>query len=234
MPRRLGSHGALLALGALVLVSTVARVVLSRGVDAPWIAPDEHLYGLVGRSLVNGDGFTIVGEPVPFYSFLYPLFVGLAQLGTSAATGLDGRAGRAGARHVRDRDPRVPLGPSTRRRSARALRSHVDRPHPRPRLQRAPDERGALLPGRGRRGLGARRLPPRPDAQPSAPLRRGARRRRRDPAPGSRLRRSPRRRTRDPRSRRALARPVPPCPGLPGRARSGRDRLARLEARVGR
>ena len=88
MPRRLGSHGALLALGALVVVSTVARVVLSRGVDAPWIAPDEHLYGLVGRSLVNGDGFTIVGEPVPFYSFLYPLFVGLAQLGTSAATGL--------------------------------------------------------------------------------------------------------------------------------------------------
>ena len=88
MPRRLGSHRPLLALGALVVGSTVARVVLSRGVDAPWIAPDEHLYGLVGRSLVNGDGFTIVGEPVPFYSFLYPLFIGLAQLGTSTATGL--------------------------------------------------------------------------------------------------------------------------------------------------
>ncbi|MGH3129102.1 MAG: hypothetical protein ACRDPX_14365, partial [Gaiellaceae bacterium] len=88
MPRRLGRHGALLALGALVLVSTVVRVVGSRAVDAPWIAPDEHLYGLVGRSLVHGDGFTIVGESVPYYSFLYPLFVGLAQLGTSAATGL--------------------------------------------------------------------------------------------------------------------------------------------------
>ena len=88
MPRRLGTHGALLALGALVVGSTVARVVLSRGVDAPWIAPDEHLYGLVGRSLVHGDGLTIVGEPVPFYSLLYPLFVGLAFLGTDAATGL--------------------------------------------------------------------------------------------------------------------------------------------------
>ena len=88
MLRRLGPHGALLALGALVLVSTVVRVVGSRSVDAPWIAPDEHLYGLVGRSLAHGDGFTIVGQSVPYYSFLYPLFVGLAQLGTSAATGL--------------------------------------------------------------------------------------------------------------------------------------------------
>jgi hypothetical protein len=88
MPHRLGRHGAVLALGALVLVSTIVRVVGSRAVDAPWIAPDEHLYGLVGRSLVHGDGLTIFGDTVPYYSFLYPLFVGLAQLGTSAATGL--------------------------------------------------------------------------------------------------------------------------------------------------
>ena len=88
MPRRLGRHGAALALGALVVASTLVRVAASQAVDAPWIAPDEHLYGLVGRSLVHGDGFTIVGESVPYYSFLYPLFVGLAQLGTSAATGL--------------------------------------------------------------------------------------------------------------------------------------------------
>ena len=88
MPRRLGSHGAVLALGALVVASTVVRVALSRGVEAPWIAPDEHLYGLVGRSLVNGDGLTIAGDAVPFYSLLYPLFVGLAQVGTEAATGL--------------------------------------------------------------------------------------------------------------------------------------------------
>ena len=78
----------MLALGAIVLASTIVRVALSRGVDAPWIAPDEHLYGLVGRSLVHGDGLTIVGEPVPYYSLLYPLFVGLAGLGTDIATGL--------------------------------------------------------------------------------------------------------------------------------------------------
>ena len=88
MPHRLGRHGAVLALGGLVLASTVVRAVGSRAVDAPWIAPDEHLYGLVGRSLVHGDGLTIFGDAVPYYSFLYPLFVGLAQLGTSAATGL--------------------------------------------------------------------------------------------------------------------------------------------------
>ena len=64
------------------------RFVGSRAVDAPWIAPDEHLYGLVGRSLVHGDGFTVVGESVPYYSFLYPLFVGLAQLGTVGRDGL--------------------------------------------------------------------------------------------------------------------------------------------------
>ena len=88
MPRRLGSHGAILALGALVVVSTLVRFALSRGVDAPWIAPDEHLYGLVGRSLVHGDGLTIVGGAVPYYSFLYPLFVGLASLVADVATAL--------------------------------------------------------------------------------------------------------------------------------------------------
>ncbi len=88
MPRRLGSSRPALALGALVVVSTVARIVLSRGVDAPWIAPDEHLYGLVGRSLVSGEGFTIAGGQVPYYSFLYPLFVGLALLGDDVSTGV--------------------------------------------------------------------------------------------------------------------------------------------------
>jgi hypothetical protein len=88
MPRRLGRHGALVALGALVVASTLVRFALSRGVDAPWIAPDEHLYGLVGRSLVHGDGFTVVGESVPYYSLFYPLFVGLTAAAADIATGL--------------------------------------------------------------------------------------------------------------------------------------------------
>ena len=64
-------------LGAIVVGSTLVRFALSHGVDAPWIAPDEQLYGLLGRSLVSGDGLTLLGEPIPYYSILYPLLVGL-------------------------------------------------------------------------------------------------------------------------------------------------------------
>lgn len=88
VPRLFGRPRPVLALVVLLAGSTVFRLVLSRGVDAPWIAPDEHLYGLVGRSLVSGDGFTIVGGGVPYYSFLYPLFVGVALLGDDVASGV--------------------------------------------------------------------------------------------------------------------------------------------------
>jgi hypothetical protein len=77
MPRRRRLDLALVALGGLVVVSSAARFALSHGVDAPWIAPDEQLYGLLGRSLVAGDGLTLLGQPIPYYSLLYPLFVGL-------------------------------------------------------------------------------------------------------------------------------------------------------------
>ena len=77
MSRRRGIDRALVALGALVVVSTAVRFVLSSGVDAPWIAPDEQLYGLLGRSLVAGDGLSVLGERIPYYSLLYPLLVGL-------------------------------------------------------------------------------------------------------------------------------------------------------------
>ena len=77
MPARRRPDRALLALGALVALSTGLRFALSRGVDAPWIAPDEQLYGLLGRSLVSGDGLTLLGQPVAYYSLLYPLLVGL-------------------------------------------------------------------------------------------------------------------------------------------------------------
>jgi hypothetical protein len=86
MPSRLVGRGAALALGALVVASTVARFAFSRGVEAPWIAPDEHLYGLVGHSLVRGEGLTILGEAIPYYSLLYPLFVGLPTLAADVTT----------------------------------------------------------------------------------------------------------------------------------------------------
>jgi hypothetical protein len=91
--RRGALDRALLALGALVLVSAAARFALSRGVAAPWIAPDEQLYGLLGRSLVRGDGLEILGEASPYYSFLYPLLVGLPFLGNELSAGVTGVQG---------------------------------------------------------------------------------------------------------------------------------------------
>jgi hypothetical protein len=88
MPSRRGIDHAALALGGLVVLSTVVRFTLSRGVDAPWIAPDEQLYGLLGRSLVSGDGLTLLGEPVAYYSLLYPLLVGLPFVWTNLEDGV--------------------------------------------------------------------------------------------------------------------------------------------------
>jgi hypothetical protein len=88
MSRRRGIDRALLALGGLVVVSTAVRFGLSRGVDAPWIAPDEQLYGLLGRSLVAGDGLTVLGERIPYYSLVYPLLVGLPFAWTGLEEGV--------------------------------------------------------------------------------------------------------------------------------------------------
>jgi hypothetical protein len=79
---------ALLFVGAIVLASAAARFLLSRGIETPWIAPDEHLYGLLGRSLAAGDGLTLLGQPAPYYSTLYPALVGLPLLVTDVATGV--------------------------------------------------------------------------------------------------------------------------------------------------
>jgi hypothetical protein len=46
-------------------------------VSVPWVAPDEMIYGLLGRSLYQSGSLTILGGPTPFYSALVPTFVGL-------------------------------------------------------------------------------------------------------------------------------------------------------------
>jgi hypothetical protein len=88
MSRRRRIDRALLALGGIVIVSTEVRFALSNGVDAPWIAPDEQLYGLLGRALVAGDGLTLLGEPIAYYSLLYPLLVGLPFVWTNLEDGV--------------------------------------------------------------------------------------------------------------------------------------------------
>lgn len=90
VPRHRAFGRPFVALVALVLASTAVRFALSRGVAAPWIAPDEQLYGLLGRSLVAGDGLRVLGESVPYYSILYPLLVGLPFVGNDVAGGVAG------------------------------------------------------------------------------------------------------------------------------------------------
>ena len=88
MSRRQGIDRALLALGGLVVVSSAVRFALSSGVEAPWIAPDEQLYGLLGRSLVAGDGLRRAGRAIPYYSLVYPLLVGLPFAWTGLEEGV--------------------------------------------------------------------------------------------------------------------------------------------------
>ena len=64
-------------LAALVLVSAALRFAAASGMPTPWITPDETLYGILGRSLWLDGELAVAGEPVPFYSFLHPLLVGL-------------------------------------------------------------------------------------------------------------------------------------------------------------
>ena len=66
---------ALLAL--LVAASTVLRTYAAWGVGSPWIAPDEMIYALLGRSLWESGSLSILGAETGFYSLLYPLLVGL-------------------------------------------------------------------------------------------------------------------------------------------------------------
>ncbi len=61
---------------AVVFASAVLRIVASRSLEAPWIAPDEMIYGLLGRSLWETGHGSLLGQPAPFYGG-YPLLVGL-------------------------------------------------------------------------------------------------------------------------------------------------------------
>ena len=64
-------------LSLLVAASTVLRTYAAWGVGSPWIAPDEMIYALLGRSLWETGTLSILGAETGFYSLLYPLLVGL-------------------------------------------------------------------------------------------------------------------------------------------------------------
>ena len=77
------------ALAALVLLSTGLRTWAALEVPVPWIAPDEMVYGLIGRSLWLHGSLTILGGPTPYYSLLTPLLVGLPLAAFDLGTGFD-------------------------------------------------------------------------------------------------------------------------------------------------
>ena len=77
------------ALAVLVLVSTVLRAWPAVAVPVPWIAPDELVYGLLGRSLYLHGSLDILGGPTPFYSLLTPALTGFPLSAFGLDTGLD-------------------------------------------------------------------------------------------------------------------------------------------------
>ena len=70
----------LLALGLLVVGSTAVRLVAARAFTVPWVAPDEMLYALIGRSLWLHGTLTVRNATTPYYSLLYPALIGAPLL----------------------------------------------------------------------------------------------------------------------------------------------------------
>ncbi|MDQ5820908.1 MAG: glycosyltransferase family 39 protein [Actinomycetota bacterium] len=64
-------------LTGLVAVSTALRIWGGTLVPAPWYTPDEMIYGMLGQSLWSTGRLQILGASTPFYSLVYPAFVGL-------------------------------------------------------------------------------------------------------------------------------------------------------------
>lgn len=63
-------------LGLLIAVSVLVRFAGSTRIPSPWIAPDEMIYALLGRSLWQHGTLSILGADTPFYSLVYPALVG--------------------------------------------------------------------------------------------------------------------------------------------------------------
>jgi hypothetical protein len=84
-PRLAGWH----ACALLVVASTVGRALAVRDVAAPWIAPDEMTYGLIGRDLWEHGHLAILGVESPFYGLVYPALAGLPLALFGTATALD-------------------------------------------------------------------------------------------------------------------------------------------------
>ncbi|HEU0337248.1 MAG TPA: hypothetical protein VFR43_11870 [Gaiellaceae bacterium] len=81
-------HRTALILGAIVLLSALARAAGSQALTAPWIAPDEMTYGLLGQSFWESGELAIRGQATAYYSLLYPALIGGPLALGDLATGI--------------------------------------------------------------------------------------------------------------------------------------------------
>ncbi len=65
-----------IVVAGLVAVSILGRILLGREIPTPWIAPDEMIYGIVGRTLYSSGRLAIEGAHSDFYSLVYPALIG--------------------------------------------------------------------------------------------------------------------------------------------------------------
>ena len=111
------------ALGGLLAIGVVVRVIVGWQFTVPWISPDEMLYGLLGESLWSDGAMTIRGAPAPYYSLLTPALVGAGLVGRPVSQGVHSRAGPPDDRDDVRGDSRVPLGATARHELVGARRS---------------------------------------------------------------------------------------------------------------
>ena len=71
----------------LVVASAAIRFAASRGLEPGWIAPDEAIYSLLGRSLWESGGPSLLGAG-GYHAFVYPALVGLPLTLAGIATGV--------------------------------------------------------------------------------------------------------------------------------------------------
>jgi hypothetical protein len=80
-------HAPEIVVAAIVIVSALLRFVAATRAAVPWIAPDEAIYGILGRSFWETGHMSVLGSDTGFYG-LYPLLPGLPLALLGAADGV--------------------------------------------------------------------------------------------------------------------------------------------------
>jgi hypothetical protein len=73
----------------LVAVSAALRLRAAESIPTPWIAPDELTYAELGRSFWDTGHFAILGQPIRYFSAVYPVLAGLPLSLSDRETGYE-------------------------------------------------------------------------------------------------------------------------------------------------